>query len=94
MSGQNEQSIKAPEGDFQGWTEKTSKNGTTFFTRDVDEKGNTVTKPADGADHGVDSHGPDFDQEPCYWTAGSSASTSSDFANKTGMYSSSTAWYE
>jgi len=88
MSEQKEQSLKAPEGDFQEWTEKTSESGKTFFTRDVDEKGNTTKKPADGPDHGVDSHGPPFENEKCCWTADSEGSTSSDFANKTGMYSS------
>ncbi|KAI4951993.1 hypothetical protein J4E91_003455 [Alternaria rosae] len=89
MSEQKEQNLKAPEGDFQEWTEKTTESGKTFFTRDVDEKGNTVTKPADGPDHDVDSHGPPFDNEPCNWKANSEGHTSTDFANKTGI-----TWYK
>ncbi|CAN9093879.1 unnamed protein product [Alternaria sp. RS040] len=89
MSEQNEKNLKAPEGEFQEWTEKTSESGKTFFTRDVDEKGNTTTKPADGPDHDVDSHGPSFDHEPCYWTPDTEGSTSTDFANKTGI-----TWYK
>jgi hypothetical protein len=91
MSEQNEQSLKAPEGDFQEWTEKTSASGKTFFSREVDENGNTTTKPAHKPKHDVDSHGPSFDNEPCCWKADTEGATPIDFANKTGMYSSSAA---
>lgn len=84
-SEQNQQSLKAPEGNFQEWNEQTSESGKTFFTRDVDEKGDTVNKPTDGPKHGVDSHGPSFKNEPCYWKADTEGSTTTDFANKTGV---------
>ncbi len=89
-SQQNENSLKAPEGDFKEWTEKTSESGKTFFTRDVDEKGETAAKPTGDHNHGVDSHGPSFQNEPCFWKADTEGSTSTDFANKTGTYHENT----
>ncbi|KAF2216903.1 hypothetical protein CERZMDRAFT_108798 [Cercospora zeae-maydis SCOH1-5] len=89
IQNKSESELKAPEGDFKEWTQKTSASGKTFYTRDVDDKGNTSTKPEDGGDHDVDSHGPAFNNEPCYWPANTEGTTSQDFANKTGI-----TWYK
>jgi hypothetical protein len=85
----NEKDLKAPEGDFKEWDEDTSKNGQTYYTRDVDTEGNTVKKPKDVSGQEVNSHGPSFSNVPCYWTPGTSGSTSADFANQTGI-----TWYK
>jgi hypothetical protein len=77
----------APEGNFEGWTKKQSKNGKTYFVRATDSDGNIKHKPS--KDHDVDSHGPSFSGVSCYWPAGTSGSTSTDFSNQTGI-----SWYK
>jgi hypothetical protein len=84
----NDQDPSAPQGNFEGWTEKKSKNGKTFYYRAVDSEGATK-KPEGGQAHQVDARGPSFSGAQCHWTSGTSGNTSTDFANETAI-----TWYK
>lgn len=85
ISSKKESDLKEPEGDFEGWDKSTTKDGQTYYSRAVKD-GKAVAKPADGdePEHGVDSHGANFYNEPVDWDVCGRTNTSEDFKNKTG----------
>lgn len=86
---QNEKDLSPPQGDFKEWTENKSDKGQVYFTRDVDKAGKTAEAPKEESAHDVKSHGPSFDNVACYWAKNTEGSTSTDFANRTGI-----TWYK